>query len=77
MVHIVVVWLCGPKGGARLTTNKKIGRPTDSPKRHSVKARVDDQTLQILDQYCKENDKNRAEGIRDGIQRLKDGLQEK
>lgn len=60
-----------------MPVKRKVGRPTDSPKRYEVKARVDDQTLQILDQYCKENGKNRAEGIRDGIQHLKDDLQEK
>ena len=60
-------------GGVILKANKKMGRPTDSPKRHEVKARVNDETLQILDQYCAENDKKRAEGVRDGIHRLKDG----
>jgi len=49
-----------------------MGRPTESPKRYEVKARVDEKTLKILDDYCNENNKNRAEGIRDGIDRLKD-----
>ena len=59
-------------GGALLPTKKKMGRPTDSPKRHEVSARVDDETLEILDDYCNQNKKNRAQGIRDGIHRLKE-----
>ena len=50
---------------------KKMGRPTDSPKRHIVKAHVDDAVLKILDDYCAEHNKKRAEGVRDGIYRLK------
>lgn len=49
-----------------------MGRPTDSPKRHEVKARVDDDTLQILIDYCNKNNRNKAEGVRDGIYRLKE-----
>jgi len=48
-----------------------MGRPTDSPKRHIVKAHVDDAVLKILDDYCAEHNKKRAEGVRDGIYRLK------
>lgn len=51
---------------------KKMGRPTDNPKRHEIKARVDDETLSILEDYCKKANRNRAEGIRDGIHRLND-----
>ena len=51
---------------------KKMGRPTDSPKIHEVKTRVDGETLKILDDYCDKNGKKRAEGLRDGIHQLKD-----
>ena len=54
---------------------KKMGRPTDSPKRHEVKTRVNDTTLKILDDYCTAENKNRAEGLRDGIHRLKEASQ--
>ena len=50
---------------------KKMGRPTDSPKRHEVKTRIDDAALKILNDYCSEHSKNRAEGVRDGIYLLK------
>lgn len=50
---------------------KKLGRPTDSPKRHEIKVRLDDATLGVLDDYCKRNDTTRVQGIRDGINSLK------
>jgi len=37
-----------------------MGRPTDNPKRHSVKARVDDETFRILNAYCKLNFSEKA-----------------
>lgn len=53
-----------------LPPNKKVGRPTDNPKRHNVKARIDDETYHILDNYCRTNGKSKSEGIRDGIRKL-------
>ena len=51
---------------------KKLGRPTDKLKPFKLSVRVDIQTLQILDNYCKEHEINRMEGIRRGIRRLND-----
>lgn len=59
------------KGVLKLSSHKKMGRPTDNPKRFEVKARVDGETFKILDDYCKQNSKNKSEGVRDGIHRLK------
>lgn len=50
---------------------KKMGRPTDSPKRHEIKVRLDDATLETLDDYCKRKGATRVQGIRDGINSLK------
>ena len=50
---------------------KKLGRPTDNPKRHEIKVRFDDYTLAILDEYCQKNDKKRTEGIRIAVRKLK------
>ena len=56
---------------------KKMGRPTDNPKRHEIKARIDDGTFEVLNKYCKEKGKSKAEGIRDGINKLKSDITEK
>lgn len=54
-----------------------MGRPTDNPKRHEIKARVDDETFRILTVYCEEKGKSKAEGVRDGISRLKPDIEQK
>lgn len=49
----------------------KTGRPkAENPKSNPIHVRLDDKTLAILDEYCKENKKKRTEGIRDGIMLL-------
>ncbi len=56
---------------------KKMGRPTDNPKRHEIKARIDDGTYQVLMDYCEEYGKTKAESIRDGINQLKPYIKKK
>jgi hypothetical protein len=53
-----------------LPQKKKMGRPTDNPKRHEIKARVDDETYRILNNYCEQKGKSKGQGIRDGIKKL-------
>jgi hypothetical protein len=57
-----------------LPPKKKMGRPTDNPKRHEIKARIDDETFKILHDYCEEKGKSKAEGVRDGIKKLESDL---
>ena len=46
----------------------RIGRPkAERPKSKDIKVRVDEETLQKLDDYCKKNSTTRAEAIRIGI----------
>lgn len=61
----------------RLPPTKKMGRPTDNPKRHEIKARIDDETYKILSKYCEEKGKSKAEGVRDGINKLKSDITKK
>ena len=51
--------------------NKKMGRPTDNPKRTQIVVRFDDETLKVLDEYCIENKVTRTEGTRQAVRRLK------
>lgn len=55
-----------------MTEKKKMGRPTDDPKPHKVSARLNDEGLKILDDYCKRKNINHPEGIRQAIYHLKD-----
>lgn len=50
---------------------KKMGRPTDNPKQTQFSVRFDKDTLDILDEYCKENNISRPEGIREAVRKLK------
>lgn len=52
--------------------NKKVGRPTDSPKSAArITVRLDEESSQILEEYCSRENIDKAEGIRRGIKKLK------
>lgn len=52
----------------------KIGRPTDSPKNTMIRVRVDDSTLEKLDECVSKMNSNRSEVIRKGISMVFDAL---
>lgn len=45
-------------------TEKKLGRPTDNPKNTKLTVRVDAETLEILEKYCKKENISKMEGVR-------------
>lgn len=51
---------------------KKIGRPTLSPKKVQIAIRFDEDTLKILDDFCKIENVSRAEGTRIAVRMLKE-----
>ena len=51
-------------------SEKKMGRPTDSPKIHDIKVRIDDETNKKLLAYCEQHNITKAEAIRQGIHLL-------
>ena len=48
----------------------RTGRPTDNPKSNPIHVRLDEESLSILDKYCKQENIRRTEGIRAGIKLL-------
>lgn len=50
---------------------KKIGRPTNNPKKERITVRLDEESSNTLDIYCKQEDVERAEAIRRSIKKLK------
>ncbi|MED4955920.1 ribbon-helix-helix domain-containing protein [Paenibacillus macerans] len=52
--------------------DKKMGRPTDNPKPNKITIRMDNDTLEKLDKYCKNNNIERSEGVRRAIHKLDD-----
>ena len=51
-----------------------MGRPTDNPKSSSIHIRIDNESMDILDRYSKQENITKTEGVRRGIQKLKDDL---
>lgn len=54
--------------------NKKIGRPTDSPKTFMLRVKMDRDTLDKLDECCQLEGLNRSEFVRRTIQTKWDSL---
>lgn len=55
-----------------MSDKNRGGRPTIDPKPNKLTVRVSDNTLEALDNYCQEKNLSRADGVRDGINRLKE-----
>ncbi|HMM05430.1 MAG TPA: ribbon-helix-helix domain-containing protein [Clostridiales bacterium] len=47
--------------------DKKMGRPTDSPKTFMLRVKMDKDTLEKLDKCCEMEDTNRSEFVRKSI----------
>lgn len=57
--------------------DKKIGRPTENPKKERITVRLDDEASKTLDNYCNQESVERAEAIRRGIKKLRDDIKKK
>ncbi len=50
--------------------SSKMGRPTDNPKNHKITVRLDDESAEILKEYCKQELIEKGEAVRRGIKKL-------
>ena len=50
----------------------RTGRPTNNPKEERITVRLDKESSEILNAYCKQESIEKAEGIRRGIKKLAD-----
>lgn len=48
----------------------RTGRPTDNPKSNPIHVRLDQESIEILEEYCIQEGIKRTEGIRQGIKLL-------
>ena len=48
----------------------RTGRPTNNPKSNPIHVRLDQESIEILDEYCIQEGIKRTEGIRQGIKLL-------
>lgn len=49
---------------------KKLGRPTDNPRRNKISIRISDSDKEILENYCERENVNKTEAISRGINLL-------
>ena len=52
----------------------KRGRPTDNPKPYKIAVKLDQQSKNIIDAYCEQEDVSVMEAARRGIKRLEPDL---
>lgn len=52
----------------------RTGRPTDNPKSNPIHVRLDEESRDILEKYCEQEDIPKTEGIRRGIKKLKSDI---
>ena len=57
--------------------NKKMGRPTNSPKIFMLRVKMDKDTLSKLDKCCEVEDTNRSEFVRKSIHEKYGSLKKK
>lgn len=57
-----------------MAEKKKMGRPTDNPKKTSIHVRLDEEADAILNAYCEQEDVPKMEAARRGIKKLKEEL---
>lgn len=56
------------KGGE--TMSPKMGRPTDNPKPYKITVRLDNDSHEIIQRYCKQENIEKGEAIRRGVKLL-------
>lgn len=55
-----------------MNLSPRTGRPkSENPKSNPIHVRLDNETKEILENYCKQEKIAKTEGIRQGIHRLK------
>lgn len=60
-----------------MNIKKRRGRPTDNPKPYRIAVKLDEETNNILNEYCKQLNVNKMEAARRGIKKLKSDLKQK
>lgn len=52
----------------------KRGRPTDNPKPYRIAVKLDEESNDILNKYCEQENVNKMEAARRGIKKLRSDL---
>lgn len=52
----------------------RTGRPTDNPKPYKITVRIDENSKNILTEYCHQENVNQMEAVRRGIKKPEDDI---
>lgn len=63
------------KGGF-VNMSPRTGRPTTNPKNNKITVRLDDESTEIMNAYCAQEQIEKAEAVRRGLKKLKSELKE-
>lgn len=55
----------------------RTGRPTQNPKREKITVRLDEDSVDILKDYCEQEKTEKAEAVRRGIKKLEADINKK
>lgn len=52
----------------------RTGRPTNNPKNNKITVRLDEDSTRIMEQYCIQENIEKAEAVRRGLKKLESDL---
>lgn len=52
----------------------RTGRPTNNPKANKITVRLDNESTEIMEAYCKQEKIEKAEAVRRGLKKLKSDI---
>ena len=58
-----------------MPVSPRPGRPTDNPKPYKITVRLDEESQQIMEAYCEQEQVERGEAVRRGLKKLKEDMQ--
>lgn len=55
----------------------RTGRPTNNPKVHKITVRLDEESANIMNEYCKQEKVEKGEAVRRGLKKLGNDIKNK
>ncbi|WP_243172119.1 hypothetical protein [Faecalispora jeddahensis] len=72
--HITYHGIVATKGGETISEPKKMGRPTDNPKDTMFRVRLDDKSVQLLEESAESLKISKSDVVRKGIELVHESL---
>lgn len=72
--HITYHGIAATKGGETISEPKKMGRPTENPKDTMFRVRLDDKSVQLLEESAESLKISKSDVVRKGIELVHESL---